>query len=299
MRHRLSSKARRIYFSIMAVVFVIGVPVLVSYSLGYRLNGDGKLTRTGGITINKIPPGAKVLLQGKEVGTGSLINDEVFIGGLMPGEYEVEVLGTGFVPWKKKLPVAPQKANVQEVIAIPQPLIFKEVIVESKEKSKNGEAKSENVRVISQTKADELEALFRSSGQNGDERSLVFGEGATVLRRFGGLEVVQKKDELLAGWAGVDDRLPKSYVDENGLTVRIFQLGNISEEIRDIDFLPDRFEMALITLPSGLYLTEINACRAYTLFPLYKKPGINVVADASGNIYIKDGERLLILDSEL
>ena len=70
------------------------------------------------------------------------------------------------------------------------------------------------------------------------------------------------------------------------------QLGTNDEELIAFDFFPGNSDLALLLLPSGVYVEEIDDRGWQNIQPLYLKEDIDMrVLD--GRIYIQDGEYLL------
>jgi len=62
----MTLKQRRIYFLLFFLIFIIAVPILAFYSLGYRLDTDKfALVKTGGIFINADPRGVDIYVDGE------------------------------------------------------------------------------------------------------------------------------------------------------------------------------------------------------------------------------------------
>jgi len=101
------------YFSVL--LFLIMLPILLSYSLGYKIDYKAfKIYKTGIIYINSQPSGASVLVNGK------LYKDPTpaQIEELKPGTYKIEVKREGFYPWEGELIVEPNMATRADKIVL-------------------------------------------------------------------------------------------------------------------------------------------------------------------------------------
>lgn len=90
------------YFSV--ALYLVLLPIVLSYSLGYHIDFHKfKVYKTGILSLTSTPSGAMVYINGK------LFPDltPARIEELKPGTYTVEVKREGFYPWLKNLSVIP------------------------------------------------------------------------------------------------------------------------------------------------------------------------------------------------
>lgn len=113
---------RRIIFLIFTIIFFIFSPILVMYALGYFYKSGGTmpgLVKTGLIYLSTVPKDAEVFI-GKnrlDYTTPATVRD------LVPGEYSVRILETGYIPWDQTISIRSGKASVfDKVILIPEKL---------------------------------------------------------------------------------------------------------------------------------------------------------------------------------
>lgn len=99
----MTRTVRRLIFYAFVLIFLIITPPTILYAIGYSFDWENyKITQTGGLYFKTIPP-AQIFLDGKSAGmTPRLISQ------LAPGEYLVEIIQPGFIPWKKTLNVQPR-----------------------------------------------------------------------------------------------------------------------------------------------------------------------------------------------
>jgi len=100
-----SDKTKRmIAFYFSAGLYLILLPVLLSYSLGYKIDFKKiKVYKTGIIYISSNPAGAEIYINGKRY------NDltPAQIEEMKPGAYKIEVKREGFYSWEKDVVVRP------------------------------------------------------------------------------------------------------------------------------------------------------------------------------------------------
>ncbi len=95
-------KIRRILFVLFVTGFLIGAPVLVLYTAGYRLNPTTwRIQHTGVIAIATTPKNAEVSVNGIRVSDKTPFVDQ----RLMPGTYTVTLKKSGYHQWQQNVRV--------------------------------------------------------------------------------------------------------------------------------------------------------------------------------------------------
>lgn len=119
----MTLKQRRIYFIIFFLIFIIAVPTLAFYSLGYRLDADKfALVKTGGVFINADPRGVDIYVDGeleKKTSTMPFAQGKL-VSGLLPGKHLVEVKKQNYSDWQKNLEVASNLVTEARNIFLPK-----------------------------------------------------------------------------------------------------------------------------------------------------------------------------------
>ncbi len=106
-------RAIAFYFSV-ALFFTL-LPILLSYSLGYKIDYKKfKIYKTGILYLNSTPAGASIYINGK------LHTDltPARIEELKPGSYNIEVKREGFYAWEKELTVRPNMVTKADGIVL-------------------------------------------------------------------------------------------------------------------------------------------------------------------------------------
>lgn len=110
-------KVRSCLFYISVAVFLIGLPAILSFALGYKFNPRTlKFTKTGLIVLKTQPQGANVYLEGR------LLPEKtpVTINELMPGSYNLKIELEGHYPWADKVDVGENKVmRLERIILFP------------------------------------------------------------------------------------------------------------------------------------------------------------------------------------
>ncbi len=106
-------RAIAFYFSV--ALFLVLLPMMLSYALGYKIDLHGfKIYKTGIIYLDSNPVGSAIYIDGKQHPdlTPARIEE------LKPGQYKVEVRREGFYPWEKDLVVRPNMVTKEEHIIL-------------------------------------------------------------------------------------------------------------------------------------------------------------------------------------
>lgn len=106
---------RMVAFYISVLLFFLLLPIVLSYSLGYKIDFQRlKIYKTGIIYIKSQPSGASIYINGKPFPdiTPARIEE------LKPGQYRIEVRRDGFYPWQKDLAVRPNMVTRADDIVL-------------------------------------------------------------------------------------------------------------------------------------------------------------------------------------
>lgn len=105
----MNIKTRRTLFFASLLIFLTASPIIIMYSLGYKLDTKTlKLQKTGGIFIDLDYNQYKITLNGKikkEVNKTLFTQRGALIPNLMPRNYKVIIEKEGYIPWGKILKV--------------------------------------------------------------------------------------------------------------------------------------------------------------------------------------------------
>jgi len=109
--------ARKIFFWFFLVAFVVLLPLIIFYSLGYQFNSNLKrFQKTGVITIKSLPAGAQVYLENKKINQPTPCD----IKEVLPGTYKVKLEKEGFYPYEVKVEVKSFMVSPLDAVLIPK-----------------------------------------------------------------------------------------------------------------------------------------------------------------------------------
>lgn len=109
----MSPLIRKSLFLVFVVIFVLSGAIIISYSLGWKLDFDppaGKFVfqKTGALNIKTSPKDVIIKINGKTYSDQSgLLQSGTLISGLFPKTYKLEVKKKGYLPYTKNISIEP------------------------------------------------------------------------------------------------------------------------------------------------------------------------------------------------
>lgn len=89
---------RRVIFALFATTFLVGAPLIVFYTAGYRVNfTTWRVQQTGVIALSSLPKGATVTINGATLNAKT----PYVVQRLSPGKYTIALQKYGYKPWSQ------------------------------------------------------------------------------------------------------------------------------------------------------------------------------------------------------
>lgn len=108
---------RKIFFWLFFLIFIIVLPLIIFYSLGYQFNRNLKrFQRTGIISIRSLPTDAEIYLNDKKINKETPFD----IRNLLPNTYKIRLEKEGFYPYELNVEVKPFFVSVVDATLIPR-----------------------------------------------------------------------------------------------------------------------------------------------------------------------------------
>ena len=323
----LSSKRRKISLITLLILFIIIVPILVSYASGYRFSFDDLgFSKTGGVFIHSDLSGTKVFVNEEFVEQNGLVFRNTLIQNLKSETvYSIRVEKDDYLPWYKDLVVYPSLVTEGQVLMIPIEIPFEEIekslipksdsasttiATSSIKQLPNPEYVSASKLFIEATSTTdlsgefEIETPFNSlvptttitiGGQTIllPDYILKLGiediEKKEMLRDFGRMVTWLDNGDVNAVWAGNEQSTPFFFCDVRGCRDKIFV--SLDTNIEYYDFFPERNDVLVVKTKDHIFAVEIDDRSKQNLQTIYK--GENPEFRLVGNtIFIKEGEEL-------
>lgn len=108
-------KIRGVLFYVSCLVFLLGLPVILTYTMGYQFDRRAwSFTRTGLISLKSVPAGASVYLD------QVLLKEKTpcSINEVMPGVHNIDLALDGYYPYSSDINVFPSKVSRMEKIIL-------------------------------------------------------------------------------------------------------------------------------------------------------------------------------------
>jgi len=279
--------ARKRFFvsGIFVVLFIVLIPLILLYSLGYRFNKDFSVFPTGGAYVFYPESGAEVYVNGELGKTTSLFERGIFIDNLNAGTYDIEVRKEFYRPWKKTFDVAERK------VAEGYPFLIPEVIATS--------TVSRFVTVASGASVTnylygEVVSLFATTTESKPKlvlqekivaTSSVVSTTTALIKK--NIEVVLEKEtgRVIASWKGSKETMPFYFCDAARLVCGD-SFVVIPNSVRSFDFYPGRNDVLIYNTKDGVYVTELDTRTPQNTFKLIS--GSVDFRESGDRVFIKE-----------
>lgn len=284
----LSPTKRRVYFIIFLTLFVIAVPVVIIYAVGYRVDFVESLilTERGGVYVYTPVAGVNIHVDGDfETKTG-LFNREYFSQNLKPGRYFIKAEHEDYIPWQKYVNIKAQRVASLYPFFVPKEWELV-TVPEKVEEFSNG---TTTERLIANEEYETYLELFDIE----DELEL---QEETIKRTFGNIEVSYENEKLYAKWLGRGDWIP-AYFCENDYCLNPSPFLEIKSNVENFEFYPGRDDVVIFsTEEGGIYVAEVDTRPSQTVATIYSSayPVEFAIYDRDV-LVIKDKDNIITLD---
>jgi len=90
---------------ILFLVFVSIIPVIICYSMGYRISDDFKIVETGGIYLSITESDTSLYINDKLKKKAGLVGRNILVQNLKPGTYKIRLEKENYSPWRKNIKI--------------------------------------------------------------------------------------------------------------------------------------------------------------------------------------------------
>lgn len=115
----MTKKTRLIILLVCMTGFFVIAPVLVLYSMGYRLDFEKmKITSTGGIYVKTFPTAEQIIIDSKIIEKPGIFSNSIFVQSLLPNNHTILVEKNGYYNYFKTLPVQEKQVTKLENVLL-------------------------------------------------------------------------------------------------------------------------------------------------------------------------------------
>jgi len=276
----LSRKKRYTYLGILTLIFVIGGPLLIGYSFGYRISNIYLVSSTGGINVVAREPNVQIYIDNELVKETNILQKKYFAQNIKPGTHLVRVEKENFYSWSSFVEVYP------EYVSSIYPLIIAKTVdaveIPAFNESTDLRGAITHTPNPEYTKIEEIFALQKKA--------------TTTLqaRTYKDIIASYTSGKFMFSWDGSRNDAPYYFctlldcVGEVSINVPL-------NTVRDFDFFPGREDALLVSTDAGLFVTSIDSDAVAQFFPLYVGGAVRFYVEKGDKIYVQDGEKIVQL----
>ena len=277
----LSKRKRDTYLYGLIAVFVIGAPLLVLYSIGYRFSDISLFVKTGGITIVLREQDTALFIDDEYQRNSNFFQKTYFFQNITSGEHSVKAEKEGYQPWQSFVQVYPEFVTETFPLLIPYKIPFVEIpqFNEPEEGSKKKEA-------ISNEEYEKLLDIFVLKQKN----------SSANLITYRNLSIQETTNDFTLMWEGDNREAPYYFCGVFECSNKLKIKKPYAEKVKSFDFYPLRDDGILLLTESGLYVMQIDTEQNTQLFNLYQGEKIDFYVENKDRIYIQDGGKIGYLD---
>lgn len=315
----LTVRQRSISMLILALVFLLIAPIILLISLGYRLDNEFSIQKTGGIFVHSDVANSSVFVDGEYLKESGIFIRNTLIQDLTPNKkYLIEVHKEGYQSWTKEIFVYPSIVSEGRVLLLPNEFVRREVfqyvdendIATSTTPSKK-QTKPNNPEYIS------FATLFASSTKATSTRAVATSTIATATPQ-------QQKSDLQLFFEDLTivdfEKLPNLIID--GKEVSWLMNGNINlywiddlasipyyycggeerlcvknitldwkDDIKRFEYLPGRNDVWIVQIQNGIYAVEVDGRTERNIQKIYEGKNLDFRLSQNDRIIVKEGAR--------
>jgi hypothetical protein len=138
----MTKKTRLIILLVCMTGFFVIAPVLVLYSMGYRLDFEKmKITSTGGIYVKTFPTAEQIIIDSKIIEKPGIFSNSIFVQSLLPNNHTILVEKNGYYNYFKTLPVQEKQVTKLENVLLIKKNIQFEILKDAAQSPFNSQEK--------------------------------------------------------------------------------------------------------------------------------------------------------------
>lgn len=257
----MTPKQQWTYRILLFIVFIMVIPVVIFYSFGYRISSDLKIVKTGGIYVANRISDVSVLLNGKVKKASGILDRNILIQNVKPGNYKVNVAKDGYRPWEKYVKVQEHLVEVCFPLLVPadlKPVEIPKYLPVENTRVKKGSRKPKPE--LNSEYKDVMELFARAKKPSKSLFPLWTNKEITALK-LGSMRRLRDKvfisnegNRIYVKWTGKENQLPFFI---NTMSKKL--VYSPEKTITAMDFYPGRDNAFLVQFDDySLYAVEID-----------------------------------------
>ena len=312
----LTVKQRTLSLGVLALIFALIAPVILLYSLGYRLDDSFSLQKTGGIFIHSNESDGAVFVDGEFLKNSGFLIRNTLIQDLIPNkEYKIEVHKDNHQSWVKYLYVYPSIVTEGRVLLLPNEFEKREILqfidankVATVTPPTKG-AKPNNVEYTSivtlfasstkaTTKPVATSTATTSTPEQKSKLEIFFDELA--IKNFEALPnlIVDGKEvswlnggNITLYWTDELESIPYYYcggaerICTNQITL------DWGDEIKRFEYLPGREDVWIVLTMNGIYAVEVDGRTQRNIQKIIEGANLDFRLTENDSLIVKEGSR--------
>tara|TARA_B100001540_G_C15747456_1_gene615235 strand:+ start:239 stop:1114 length:876 start_codon:yes stop_codon:yes gene_type:complete len=286
------------YFIFFVVLFIVAVPTVIFFAMGYRFDFTQNLvSERGGLYVFSQVPGTEIYVNDEFVEETGIFNREYDTQSLVPDIYTVRVYHDDYLPWEKRVMIEPQQVTSLYPFLFPQEITWQEITPMATSTSDMGT--TTEIEMIPNEKYDELVSLFdieeeKDVIQDTRATSTQDVEAEILTRVFGDIEVWHDENSFYARWTGRGDWMPSYFCEDECQNPLVFLMTD--SPVTNFEFYPGRDDVVIYSVEQGgVYVVEVDKREIQTHITLREGNGIEFML-LDNNIVIREGEYIATLD---
>jgi hypothetical protein len=299
----LSQTKRTIYLTLFTIAFVVLIPIIILYSIGYRLNDALGLVKTGGIYVQSDIADTIVYVDGELENETGLFLRNSFIQNLRPGTYGISVEKEGYRTWNKTIEVFANKVTEAHLFMVPE-----RVVTTAVPHYLTATSTPARATVLPNPDYVALEKLFvkatstvpakpavattsTTSGQGPvtDPRTLKDG-----FEEYGDLYSWLEKGDVAIEWVGSPERVPFYFCSNGECRSRV--TVSVDADIIGYEWYPGRNDAMIIATGEGVYAIETDDRSAPNVYELYRGANLGIRITDNGDVAVRLKDAFVVIE---
>jgi hypothetical protein len=286
----MTTRKQLMYMGLFFLIFVIVIPAIVLYSLGYRIGDNFGLVKTGGLYFVNDESDVKVFLNDKLKKESGFIEKDILIQNLKPGNYHAEVKKEGYRLWEKWVKVSPEKVEVLYPLLIKEKLGITEIPryenIAAAKKKKINEEYTDVLKLFEKKKKPSKKPFF--TWTDPEEKKLRLSEDRKLRDK---VFLYRNNNNIYVRWIGKEEKLPFFI---NSMKPKL--IFTSETPFRSFDFFPGRNDSFIVHLSDGSLLAcEIdNRFGNQNFYKIVKYCDRYIIDDEE--LYYFIGSKLFVID---